>query len=88
MFSWSFLLCRDYYPVLQLRKTMRFGGMRVLFYVWLGFARCFDLFHTFRPQRPLPQRPVLQLDFFEDDAEALASDWRKILPPECFPPEK
>ena len=54
----------------------------------LDFGRCFDLFGALRPKRPLPQPPVLKLDFFEDDAEALASDWRKILPPECFPLEK
>ena len=54
----------------------------------LGFGRCFDLFHALRSKRTLPPPPLLQPDFFEDDAEALASDWRKILPPECFPPEK
>lgn len=51
----------------------------------LGLVRCSDLFHKLRPKRPVPPPPLLQPDFFEDDAEALASDWRKILPPECFP---
>lgn len=62
--------------------------MRVLFYVWMGFVRCFDLFGALRPKRPVPPLPGLQLAFLEDDAEALASDWRNILPPECFSPDK
>lgn len=40
----------------------------------LGFARCFDLFHTLRFQRTLPPPPLLQPDFFEDDAGVNRND--------------
>lgn len=71
---------KDYDRVLESRVKFE----RLLCHFLLGFARCFDLFHALRSRRT-PPPPVLQFDFFEDDAEALASDWRKILPPECFP---
>lgn len=60
--------------------------MRTLGWAFLlGFARCFDLFHALRSQRLRPRPLLLDWDYFKDDAEALASDWRKILSPECFP---